>query len=99
MVFFFIENFLAFKLGTGEVDETCFDMRGENSGVFLSRPGAIRLLSTIVKSCKQFCLRENWNENRWLNERNYTKEVAQKSRHLRKEENRNFVVQSNIHRR
>ena len=91
-----IKNFLAFKLGTDEVDEICYDIEEENSGVFLSRLGVIRLLTTIAKSCHQFCLRENWNENRLLSKRDHTKGVFQRDRYEKSEAQRNFMVERNI---
>ena len=94
-----IKNFLAFKLGTGEVDEICYDVGGESSGAFLSRIGAVRLLSTIKKSCKLFCLRENWDENWMLNERERKKEVVHENRYQNSGENRNFIVKKTVGRR
>ena len=94
-----IKNFLAFKLGTGEVDELCYDIGEEDSGVFLSRLGVIRLLFTLEKSCNQFSLREKWNESRLLNEMDRTKVVVQENNDEKSEERRNFMVHRNIGRR
>ena len=91
-----IKKFLAFKLGTGEVDHICYEKGGENSGVFINRLGAIRLLSTLEKSCKQFCLRENWNENCMLNGNNNTREVVQKTRFQKSEGHRSFMMNRDV---
>ena len=57
-----INTDLPFRLGTGEVDEMCYDINGEeHSSDFLNRLGAIRLLTTINKQCPYFKLCENWN--------------------------------------
>ena len=53
---------LPFKLGTGDVDDMCFYVNGENPGVFLNRFGVKRLLTTINNQCNNFNLCENWNE-------------------------------------
>ena len=91
-----VKSFLAFKLGNGEVDEICYDVGEENSGVFLNRFGAIRLLSTIDKLCEQFCLRENWNEIRMLRNGEQSKVTADRSIHLAKDSHRYKVVQRNM---
>ena len=40
-----------FRLGTGEVDDMCYDMESDTPGSTLNRLGIIRLLSTITKQC------------------------------------------------
>ena len=90
-----IKTFLAFKLGTGEVDNSCYDVSEEYSGVFLNRVGVIRLLSTIAKSCEQFCLREDWNESKLLTEGYCEKDNFLKNRHQTNGRNGNIRVQNN----
>ena len=53
---------LPFRLGTGEIDDFCFDMKDNVSDVCLNRFGVIRLLSTIASQCSYFSLCNNWNE-------------------------------------
>lgn len=48
-----------FTLGTGDIDDLCFD-KETNSCATLNRLGAIKLLSTINKQCPQFKLCPNW---------------------------------------
>ena len=91
-----VKSFLTFKLGTGEVDKICYNTGGENSGVFLSRFGVIRLLSTIEKFCAQFRLREDWNEIRLLNEGNHAKITVNRSSPIVKERHRNIILQRNM---
>jgi len=66
-----IKTDLPFRLGTGDLDELCFDVQDgeEFSGVLLNRLGAIRLLSTIKKQCPHFKLCHDWNSAK----RYYTK--------------------------
>ena len=42
---------LSFKLGTGEIDEICYESENEKAGMILNRNGALRLLSVIHKQC------------------------------------------------
>ncbi|MEL6989196.1 MAG: hypothetical protein AAGK97_15395, partial [Bacteroidota bacterium] len=54
---------LPFKLMTNDIDEMCYDIgdeSSENSGIFLNRFGAIRLLDWIAKKCPTFKLNEDW---------------------------------------
>lgn len=51
----------SFTLGTGEVDEMCFGVPGDDSDLLLNRLGAIRLLSAIDRQCLHFNLCEDWN--------------------------------------
>ena len=46
---------LSFKLGTGEVDEMCYEAENGKAGTILNRYGTLRLLSVINKQCK--CLK------------------------------------------
>ena len=55
-----IKTNLNFRLGTSEIDQMCFDMQGNNEGIFLNRYGIIRLLNAISKQCPPFKLHENW---------------------------------------
>lgn len=56
-----LETNLSFRLGTGDIDEMCYNIRGENPGLFLNRYGVIRLLSNINKQSPYFTLSENWD--------------------------------------
>ena len=58
-----IDTVPTFTLGTGELDDFCFD-KETNSYATLNRLGAIKLLSTINKQCPQFKLCPNWEEVR-----------------------------------
>ena len=53
---------LSFRLGTGEVDEMCFQTTNETPGIFLTRCGVIRLLESINKQCKDFKLCDEWGK-------------------------------------
>ena len=94
-----LKSFLSFKLGTGEVEDICYEVNGDNSGVFLSRLGVMRLLTTIEKSCEQFCLRENWKERLPLMKGNQTKKMDRNNRPLTNEGYHNVTGQRNIGRR
>ncbi len=45
-----------FKLGTGEVDDMCYDMEGVTPGSILNRIGIIRLLTFVTKQCPHFSI-------------------------------------------
>ncbi len=49
-----------FKLGTGEIDDLCFE-NDANSAV-LSRIGIVRLLDTVANQCSEFKICKNWKE-------------------------------------
>ena len=38
-------------MGTGEIDEICYESENEKAGMILNRNGALRLLSVIHKQC------------------------------------------------
>ena len=58
-----IKSNLKFRLGTGEVDNLCFNNSiDEQEGNFLNRYGVIRLLDAISKQCTVFELNENWDQ-------------------------------------
>ena len=48
-----------FTLGTGSVDELCFEDE-ENRTILMNRLGVIRLLNTIEKQCSGFKLSSDW---------------------------------------
>ena len=50
----------SFKLGTGEIDESCFQMSAPY-GASLNRLGAVRLLKAIGKQCDKLRDCVNWN--------------------------------------
>lgn len=50
-------------LGTGELDDLCFD-KGTDSNFWLNRLGAIKLLTTINRQCPQLKLCDNWEIKR-----------------------------------
>ncbi|KAK3890282.1 hypothetical protein Pcinc_005811 [Petrolisthes cinctipes] len=52
-----------FILGTGNVDELCFDVEDDTSCI-LNRLGVIRLLNTFKKQCPGFSLCKNWENVR-----------------------------------
>ncbi|KAK4289455.1 hypothetical protein Pmani_037572 [Petrolisthes manimaculis] len=49
-----------FKLGTGELDDLCFE--GDENNAILSRIGIIRLLDTVTNQCSEFKLCKNWKQ-------------------------------------
>ena len=49
----------AFRLGTGEVDDMCYDMEGDSPGSTLNRLDIIRLLTSIAKQCCQISICKN----------------------------------------
>lgn len=49
-----IKTNLNFKMGTGDIDELCFDDQDDGSVLHLNRHGALRLLSAINKQCDFF---------------------------------------------
>lgn len=56
-----IKTVPTFKLGTGELEELCFDVKND-SYFTLNRLGAIKLLSTIKRQCPEFHLCTNWEQ-------------------------------------
>ena len=57
-----INSNLKFRLGTGEVDNLCFNSgMNEQEENVLNRYGVIRLLHAINKQCTEFELNENWD--------------------------------------
>lgn len=52
-----------FTLGTGNVDELCFDVEDDTCCI-LNRLGVIRLLNTLKKQCPGFSLCKNWENVR-----------------------------------
>lgn len=59
-----IDTVPTFKLGTGEVDDLCFDKVIESSYSTLNRLGAVKLLNVINRQCSNFNLCPNWQEVR-----------------------------------
>ena len=45
---------LAFRLGTGDVDDMCYGVNDKYPGSTLNRFGALRLLGIIAKQCPTF---------------------------------------------
>lgn len=56
-----IKSELAFRLGTGEIEELCFDQLEDDLVSFLNRLGVIKLLDTIGNQCTEVELRVDWN--------------------------------------
>lgn len=56
-----IKTVPTFKLGTGELEELCFDIKND-SYFTLNRLGAIKLLSTIKRQCPEFHLCTKWEQ-------------------------------------
>ena len=50
---------LSFKLGTGEIDQMCYESESEKAGMVLNRYGALRLLSVMDRQCKCLRVKEN----------------------------------------
>ena len=48
----FIKMNQSFRLGTGDIDELCYDYEDNVSPVYFNRYGALRLLNVINKQCK-----------------------------------------------
>ncbi|KAK4294401.1 hypothetical protein Pmani_032972 [Petrolisthes manimaculis] len=71
-----IDTVPTFTLGTGELDDLCFDKKtGLHST--LNRLGVIKLLGTINKQCPQFKLCPNWEEVR-RDTRTYTAQTGER---------------------
>ncbi|MEL6989823.1 MAG: hypothetical protein AAGK97_18590, partial [Bacteroidota bacterium] len=82
----FIKSELSFKLGTGEIDDACYDVAGRNSGMYLNRLGATRLLTTLAKQCDHFSLCENWEDiKRSIKPNLYSRNLERNSYNQRKE--------------
>ena len=54
----------AFRLGTGEIDESCYEIPGEYQGTLLNRLDATKLLSVIGKQCDKLKACVNWDNVR-----------------------------------
>lgn len=59
-----IDTVPTFKLGTGEMDDLCFDKVIDSSYSTLNRLGAVKLLNVINRQCPNFNLCPNWQEVR-----------------------------------
>ena len=55
-----IETVSSFSLGTGEVDDLCFDLK-QDSNSLLNRLGVIKLMDIIRKQCPMFNMCSNWD--------------------------------------
>ena len=55
-------------------------------------------MSTIKKSCNQFCLRDDWSEIRKPNEGDHTKVIVHRNRDIVKESHRNTIARRNMDR-
>ena len=62
-----------FLLGTGELDEFCYDMR-DNSHSLLNRQGIIKLLTAIERQCPGFHLRTDWQKAKRNSDKSQAKE-------------------------
>ena len=56
-----IKTNLQYRLGTGDVDQMCYDGTQMIEGKFFNRYGTIRLLNIIANQCPFFKLNEDWN--------------------------------------
>ena len=54
---------LSFRLGTGDIDEMCYNREDSVSPLDFNRYGALRLLTVINKQCKYLKLNENTETN------------------------------------
>lgn len=52
----------AFRLGTGEIEELCYELPGEYQGTLLNRLGATRLISVIGKVNENLKVCVNWDK-------------------------------------
>ena len=59
----FIKTNLSFRLGTGDIDEICYNSGGNDSEDNLNRYGVLRLLKIINKQCKYLKPRGNMKPN------------------------------------
>ena len=60
----FIKTNLSFRLGTGDIDELCYDYEENILDVNLNRYGVLRLLEVINKQCEYMKLNENFKINK-----------------------------------
>lgn len=58
---FIIKTNLAFRFGTGEVDDLCYNLARDSSGCILNRHGVLRLLHTFSRQCPSFKLSPKWD--------------------------------------
>ena len=56
-----IKTVPSFRLGTGELDELCFDLKHDSHSL-LNRLGVIKLMGIIEKQCPTFNLCPNWEQ-------------------------------------
>ena len=71
-----------FRIGTGDVDDMCFTMEGENPGLILNRLGVVRLLDTMHKQCSSFDLCPNWNIIKRKHGNTLTNQSYERSRNM-----------------
>ncbi|KAK3852578.1 hypothetical protein Pcinc_040839 [Petrolisthes cinctipes] len=64
-----IETVPTFKLGTGELDELCFDTKNDKYSA-MNRLGVIKLLGVIKRQCPEFQLCANWEQVKRKNKYN-----------------------------
>lgn len=58
---FILKTDLAFKLGTGEVDDMCYTLEKDLSKCVLNRYGVVRLFGAFRKQCPFFKVSPNWD--------------------------------------
>ena len=56
-----IKTVSTFRLGTGDLDDLCFETAKDNVSMIFNRLGVIKLLGTIKKQCADFHLCSDWN--------------------------------------
>ena len=60
-----IKTTLGFKLGTGEVDDSCYEFTRQSHGCILNRNGVVRLLKCVNKQYPAFKLSSKWDSKRY----------------------------------
>ena len=56
-----IKTVPTFKLGTGDIDDLCFETATDKAPLLLNRLGAVKLLGTLNNQCANFHLCSSWN--------------------------------------
>ena len=90
-----IKTNLKFKLGTGEIDEMCYETENNEDKIRLNRYGALRLLSIIHKMCDCLGTKEKNQANN--NDTTYNQDnfpgLYNNNSHIKNSANRRFIGQ------
>ena len=86
-----IKTNMSFRLGTGEVDQMCFNQEEEQSHMVLNRYGAIRLLDTIAKQYPDLniCISRKELMHNYRSQRNINKNDENKQIHHTVQDDKN----------